>query len=81
MRRFEIILLAIAFGITLTAAAAGQERSGAERWRDQFAVDKAKLADKGRNSFFILEPGYKLEMTAAGGDERKRGFYDDLEKL
>lgn len=30
-------------------------------WRDTFPVDKARLADTGRNSYFVLEPGYKLE--------------------
>jgi hypothetical protein len=29
-------------------------------WRENFTVDKANLADTGRNVFFILEPGYCL---------------------
>lgn len=29
-------------------------------WRAEFPVDKANLADTGRNPYFILEPGYTL---------------------
>jgi hypothetical protein len=29
-------------------------------YRDSFSVDKANLADTGRNAYFILEPGYRL---------------------
>jgi hypothetical protein len=61
-RSILLVLTIVLFGL---GGCASQERSGAAGWRDQFAVDKAKLADTGRNPFFILEPGYKLEMTAA----------------
>ena len=30
------------------------------KFQDTFAVDKAKLTDKGSGTYFILEPGYKL---------------------
>jgi hypothetical protein len=38
---------------------------GAQVWRDSFPVDKANLADTGRNPYFILEPGYRLTLANA----------------
>lgn len=37
-------------------------------WQDSFAIEKKALVSAGANPFFILEPGYKLEL--AGGDTR-----------
>ena len=34
--------------------------AAAAKFRDTFPVDKAGLLDKGRNTYFILEPGYRL---------------------
>jgi hypothetical protein len=34
--------------------------AGTQAWRDAFSVDKANLRDAGRNTYFILEPGYRL---------------------
>jgi hypothetical protein len=39
--------------------------AGAQAWRDSFPVDKANLADTGRNPYFILEPGYRLTLANA----------------
>jgi hypothetical protein len=39
--------------------------AGAQAWRDSFPVDKANLADSGRNPYFILEPGYRLTLANA----------------
>jgi hypothetical protein len=38
---------------------------GAQAWQDSFPVDKANLADTGRNPYFILEPGYRLTLANA----------------
>lgn len=37
--------------------------AGAQAWQDSFLVDKANLADTGRNPYFILEPGYRLTLA------------------
>jgi hypothetical protein len=60
-------------GLALAAAvasAAGKDkaRSAQPSWRTAFPVDKADLADHGRNPYFILEPGYRL--TLENGPER-----------
>ena len=34
--------------------------AGRQGYRDTFTVDKANLTDTGRNTYFILEPGYRL---------------------
>jgi len=39
-------------------AAKGDAAAG--KWRDTFTVDKANLADTGKSTYFILEPGYRL---------------------
>jgi hypothetical protein len=49
-------VLAMAF----LCPAQGTKKAGAQEWRSTFAVDKANLADIGRNTYFILEPGYRL---------------------
>ena len=40
----------------------------APQWEDTFRPNKAVLASTGRNDYFILEPGRRLEL--AGGDTR-----------
>lgn len=51
-----VVILAVSAGIATVATqpAAGQV------FRSTFDVDKASLADRGRNTYFILEPGYRL---------------------
>src|SRR5262245_5821954 len=40
--------------------AAGQ---GKPSWRDSFSVDKSGLADTGKGTYFILQPGYQLRLA------------------
>jgi len=54
------VLLGLAFLATAGAAKDEGKDEGKTPWRDTFAVDKANLADTGRNTYFILEPGYRL---------------------
>jgi hypothetical protein len=63
--RIRIVGLAI-----LIAASAGLVAARAPQkadFRTTFPVDKAKLSDAGRGTYFILEPGYTLHM-ASGKD-------------
>jgi hypothetical protein len=41
------------------SAALPQDKDG---WRDTFPVNKANLTDRGRNTYFILEPGHRLHL-------------------
>jgi len=43
--------------VVMATGAMSQEKPG---WRDSFPVNKANLADTGRSTYFILEPGYRL---------------------
>ncbi|MBI5394717.1 MAG: hypothetical protein HZA91_05395 [Verrucomicrobia bacterium] len=53
-----LLALTLAVAMTLHAEEKG---GGAERpWCDVFSVDKADLADIGKNPYFILVPGYRL---------------------
>jgi hypothetical protein len=45
----------------LAAAAQGTNNNGKpQTWREAFNPDKSSLVDVGRNTYFILEPGYRL---------------------
>jgi hypothetical protein len=50
-----IVVPALAFATLVPAQSAGKQS-----YRESFAVDRASLADTGRSSYFILEPGYRL---------------------
>jgi hypothetical protein len=63
MRGRTIDLGILVLFVLLALSADGQTVS---RWKDSFQVDKANLADTGRNMYFILEPGYCLQFTAGG---------------
>jgi hypothetical protein len=45
--------------LVMVAATAWADEAAA-KFQDIFKVDRAKLADKGAGTYFILEPGYKL---------------------
>lgn len=36
--------------------------SNNKEWRDSFAIDRANLTDRGRNTYFVLEPGHRLHL-------------------
>jgi hypothetical protein len=46
--------------LLVISSAPGITGEGAQGWRDSFPADKANLSDTGRNTYFILEPGYRL---------------------
>ena len=60
LRTRWILAGAVLLGLALLATAGAAKDEGKTPWRDTFAVDKANLADTGRNTYFILEPGYRL---------------------
>lgn len=49
------------------ASPASPARTDKDGWRDTFSVDKANLADSGKNPYFMLTPGHRLHYK--GGDE------------
>jgi hypothetical protein len=56
---FVAVLLAGFAGQGATVCSGGPSLA----WRKVFQVDKATLASTGRNAYFVLEPGYRLEFT------------------
>jgi len=58
-----VLTAGLGFGGQGTGAPAAR-KAGAPAWRDSFPVDRANLADTGRNPYFILEPGYRLTMSS-----------------
>ena len=62
MTRVPMGTSAILIVLVLAAAslAKGSLQDKQMEWQEKFEVDKTKLADSGRNTYFILEPGYRL---------------------
>lgn len=62
MRSGLAAILALALGAAAAMAAPPAAKPGdaAAGFQDTFKVDKAKLADTGEGTYFILVPGYKL---------------------
>ncbi|MFH1572986.1 MAG: hypothetical protein ABIG68_03335 [Acidobacteriota bacterium] len=44
----------------LVAPVRGISSREGQAWRDSFTVDRANLADTGRNTYFVLEPDHRL---------------------
>jgi hypothetical protein len=67
LARLTAILFVIltAAGAGLAAAAQDPAKAG---WADTFAIDKGDFVSAGSNTYFCLEPGYKLVL--ADGNER-----------
>jgi hypothetical protein len=63
----QTVLLAVALAAAVAPVGA-RNRSAQQGWRESFPVDKADLVDHGRNSYFVLEPGYRLFFE--NGDEK-----------
>ncbi len=59
LTRLTIAVLLI-LALATVSSAQGTKKGGEQGWRESFAVEKANLADTGRNPYFILEPGYRL---------------------
>ena len=62
MKKTKALFWALGIIISL-ACASSDQAGGTSGWRDAFAVDKARLANTGRNPYFILEPGYRLHFA------------------
>ena len=56
------VVLALA-GPAVRAVGEGTAKPGDGGWRDTFPVDKANLADTGKNPYFNLEPGSRLTLV------------------
>ena len=61
---------ALVLGLCAHVSMAGSsgQKQGAGAWMDRFEVQKSELASRGRNRYFILEPGYRS--TLEHGSER-----------
>jgi len=57
-----------AAAVLTTVAACGLANSDDSAWQREFAIAKCKLATKGRNQYFVLEPGFQLVLE---GDDTK----------
>jgi hypothetical protein len=58
---FGTLILAAFVLMVSIRGARSQERQG---WRKSFPIDRAGLMDIGRNTYLVLEPGYRLHLRA-----------------
>jgi hypothetical protein len=68
--KFHWLPLIIAIGLLtyqMDAQATGQKKDNSA-WTTEFPVEKSELSSTGRNTYFILEPGY--QSVFEGGNER-----------
>ena len=62
-------LLAVAAIVALCcggAAAAQQDAAGTSSWQEEFGIADCRLLTEGRNTYFVLEPGYQLVLEGGG---------------
>src|SRR6516165_2795391 len=62
------VLVAAALGTAFTPALGADDRDELEGWSSDFSAEKEHLTSRGKNPYFILEPGYQLVLE--GGNER-----------
>jgi hypothetical protein len=65
--RFFFFAGMVLLALTLVASAQGTKDAGkqppsSQAWRETFDTDKVNLVDTGRNTYFVLEPGYRLTL-------------------
>jgi hypothetical protein len=63
-----VILIGAATGIAFVAPVGADDQDELEGWSSDFSAEKEFLTSRGRNPYFILEPGYQLVLE--GGNER-----------
>lgn len=66
--RFRISPWIMLVAAMATVARAADDRPELEGWSHDFAVEREFLTSRGKNPYFILEPGYQLVLE--GGNER-----------
>lgn len=62
----RVCMLAITVGLVVLSSA-GAEESKDSDWKRTFSVNKANLVSKGKNPYFVLEPGFVSHFQ--GGNE------------
>lgn len=62
-----VVVLVLASGDI--SAETKQAVSSQRRWTDSFHLDNCNFADTGRNTYFILEPGFQLTLQGVEDDD------------
>jgi hypothetical protein len=60
--------LAAAAALLLSCAVAAQDKASSSGWQDTFEISKCELVTQGKNTYFVLEPGFQLVLE--GGDTK-----------
>jgi hypothetical protein len=63
----QLLTLALLCAGPLTPVAAKEKPvASAQAWQEDFGIASCTLANKGRNAYFVLEPGYQLVLEGGG---------------
>lgn len=68
MMKKTVQALAAAATLLLSGAAVAQDKPGSSGWQDTFEIGKCELVTQGKNTHFVLEPGFQLVLE--GGDAK-----------
>ncbi|MDR6854442.1 hypothetical protein [Variovorax guangxiensis] len=61
-----LAVAAIAACFSCGAAAAQQGAASTTAWQEEFGIADCRLLTEGRNTYFVLEPGYQLVLEGGG---------------
>ena len=60
--------LLAAAAMFVSGAAGAQDKAAASGWQQEFAISSCNLVTQGKNTYFVLEPGFQLVLE--GGDTK-----------
>ena len=67
----KVILICLA-GISLFFYACAQKNNEEKKFTESFSSDSCRFVTEGRNTYFILEPGYQLILEGTEGNKKTR---------
>jgi hypothetical protein len=77
---FRFLLAAAALGVCACAVAQNKGPAPSGDWQKEFNLPSRTLVTKGRNEYFVLEPGFRLELQG-GGEKLHITVLDETKKI
>ena len=77
---FRFLVATAALGAFAYAAAQNKAPAPSSDWQKEFNLPSRTLVTKGRNEYFVLEPGFRLELQG-GGEKLHITVLDETKKV
>jgi hypothetical protein len=77
---FRFLVATAALGAFAYAAAQNKAPAPSSDWQKEFNLSSRTLVTKGRNEYFVLEPGFRLELQG-GGEKLHITVLDETKKV